>query len=99
MKHELLYKISTLLPLLLFVGSFAQAADSLNAYNWGEYVAETTIPDFEKEFDVKVTYDNYDSMESVDAKMLAGHSGYDVVNHSGFFDCPFDQGRNSNGAG
>ncbi len=61
----------------------AFAAGTLNVYNWAEYIGETTIEDFEKEFDVKVTYDNYDSVETADAKLLAGGSGYDVVSHSG----------------
>ena len=59
------------------------AAGTLNVYNWAEYIGETTIADFEKEFGIKVTYDNYDSVETADAKLLAGSSGYDVVSHSG----------------
>jgi putrescine transport system substrate-binding protein len=59
------------------------AAGELKVYNWAEYIGEETIANFEKEFDVKVTYDNYDSVETADAKLLAGGSGYDVVSHSG----------------
>jgi putrescine transport system substrate-binding protein len=59
------------------------AEGTLNVYNWAEYIGETTISDFEKEFDVKVTYDNYDSVETADAKLLAGNTGYDVVSHAG----------------
>lgn len=55
----------------------------LNVYNWGEYIAEDTIANFEKEFGVEVTYDNYDSVETAHAKLLAGGSGYDVVLHAG----------------
>ena len=58
------------------------AEGTLNAYNWAEYIGETTIADFEKEFDIKVTYDHYDSVETADAKLLAGNTGYDVVSHS-----------------
>lgn len=61
----------------------ASAAGVLNVTNWGEYIGEDTIANFEKEFDIKVTYDAYDSQESVDAKLLAGNSGYDVVSHAG----------------
>lgn len=64
-------------------GQAALAAGTLNVYNWGEYIGEETIANFEKEFDIKVTYDNYDSVETADAKLLAGNSGYDVVSHSG----------------
>ena len=60
----------------------ASAEGTLNVYNWAEYIGEETIANFEKEFDIKVTYDNYDSVETADAKLLAGSSGYDVVSHS-----------------
>ena len=67
---------------LMFGASTAYAAGVLNVTNWAEYIAEDTIANFEKEFDVKVTYDNYDSEESIQSKLLAGSSGYDVVSHS-----------------
>ncbi|MGY8863850.1 MAG: ABC transporter substrate-binding protein, partial [Pseudomonadales bacterium] len=67
---------------LLFGASTGHAAGVLNVTNWAEYIAEDTIANFEKEFDVKVTYDNYDSEESIQSKLLAGSSGYDVVSHS-----------------
>ena len=61
----------------------ASAEGTLNVYNWAEYIGEETIANFEKEFDIKVTYDNYDSVETADAKLLSGSTGYDVVSHSG----------------
>ena len=68
----------------LIVGSGAViAAGELNVTNWAEYIAEDTIENFAKEFDVKVTYDTYDSVEAIDAKLLAGNSGYDLVTHAG----------------
>ena len=48
-----------------------------------EYIGEETIANFEKEYGIKVIYDAYDSAEAIDAKLLAGSSGYDVVSHSG----------------
>ncbi len=60
----------------------AQAAGTLNVTNWAEYIGEETIANFEKEFDIKVTYDVYDSVEAIDSKLLAGNSGYDVVSHA-----------------
>ena len=67
---------------LAFAAGPLSAAGTLNVYNWAEYIGEETISNFEKEFDVEVTYDNYDSVETADAKLLAGNSGYDVVSHS-----------------
>ena len=51
----------------------------LNVYNWSDYVAPDTIANFEKETGIKVTYDVYDSNEILEAKLIAGSSGYDVV--------------------
>ncbi len=65
------------------ISGAASAQDRvLNVTNWGEYIAEDTIANFEAEYDIKVVYDLYDSAEAIDAKLLAGSSGYDVVSHS-----------------
>ncbi len=48
-------------------------------YNWEEYIHPDTIPDFEKEFGVKVIYDTYPGNEQLLAKLQAGGSRYDVV--------------------
>jgi putrescine transport system substrate-binding protein len=58
----------------------AQAADDvLNVYNWSDYIAKDTIPNFQKETGTHVKYDNYDSDDTLQAKLLAGSSGYDIV--------------------
>ena len=51
----------------------------LNVYNWGDYIADDTIRNFEKETGIKVRYDLFDSNEALHAKLVAGMSGYDVV--------------------
>jgi len=60
-------------------GDPAQDGKVLNVYNYSDYIAEATIPDFEKQTSIKVTYDVFDSDEMVETKLLAGNSGYDVV--------------------
>jgi len=72
---------------LLGTGAVAQDAprDSeavVNVYNWADYIAPDTVARFEKETGIRVNYDEYDSSETVEAKLLAGHSGYDVVMHA-----------------
>jgi putrescine transport system substrate-binding protein len=62
--------------------SWAQST-SLNVYNWSDYIGETTIADFEAATGISVVYDLYASAEEMQAKMLAGSTGYDVVIHSG----------------
>ncbi|MCO4759591.1 MAG: extracellular solute-binding protein, partial [Oceanospirillaceae bacterium] len=62
-----------------------QAEEVLNFYNWSDYIAEETIARFEKETGIKVVYDVYDSNETLEAKLLAGNSGYDLVVPSSHF--------------
>jgi spermidine/putrescine transport system substrate-binding protein len=56
----------------------------LHIYNWSDYIAEDTVPNFEKEFGVKVTYDTYESNEEMVAKLQAGATGYDIIVPSGY---------------
>jgi putrescine transport system substrate-binding protein len=65
--------------------ALAQEEAVLNVYNWSDYIAEDTIANFEAETGIKVNYDVYDNNEIVDAKLLAGNSGYDIVVPSGNF--------------
>ena len=58
----------------------ASAKDTqLNVYNWSDYIAKDTIPNFTKETGVKVKYDNYNSDDTLQAKLLTGNSGYNIV--------------------
>ena len=52
---------------------------TLNFYNWTDYIAEDTIPNFQKETGIKVTYDNYSSNDELFAKLSAGSTGYDII--------------------
>ncbi|RMN67683.1 Putrescine-binding periplasmic protein [Pseudomonas syringae] len=72
----------TLLALSLMgvVATAAQADDKvLHVYNWSDYIAPDTVAKFEKESGIKVVYDVFDSNETLEAKLLAGKSGYDIV--------------------
>lgn len=61
-------------------GVFAAEEEKvLNVYNWSDYIAEDTLTRFEAETGIKVNYDVYDANEKLEAKLLAGNSGYDVV--------------------
>jgi spermidine/putrescine transport system substrate-binding protein len=55
------------------------AAPRLNVYNWSDYVAPRTIPDFEREFGVRVRYGTYESNQEMIAKVMSGNSGWDVI--------------------
>ena len=53
--------------------------NEIHVYNWSDYIAEDTVAKFEAATGIKVVYDVYDSNEVLEAKLLAGSSGYDVV--------------------
>jgi putrescine transport system substrate-binding protein len=59
----------------------ARAAEDkvLNIYNWSDYIAADTVTRFEAETGIKVNYDVYDANETLETKLMAGESGYDLV--------------------
>jgi len=71
----------SLLIIVVAASGVARAEDDkvLNIYNWSDYIADDTVSRFEAETGIKVHYDVYDSNEVLEAKLLAGHSGYDLV--------------------
>ncbi|QJQ98550.1 polyamine ABC transporter substrate-binding protein [Halomonas sp. PGE1] len=56
-----------------------QAAGEVRIYNWSDYIAPDTLEKFTEATGIEVIYDVYDSNEVLDAALLAGRSGYDVV--------------------
>ena len=71
-------RIAALVLAMLPGAALAEEA-RLNVYNWSDYIAPDTIPKFEAETGIKVAYDVYDGNEVLEAKLLAGRSGYDIV--------------------
>jgi putrescine transport system substrate-binding protein len=63
----------------------AQTKRVVNVYNWSDYIAPTVVEDFSKESGIKVHYDTFDSNDTLEAKLLAGKSGYDVVVPTAYF--------------
>ncbi|MFC5698792.1 extracellular solute-binding protein [Pseudomonas sp. GCM10022186] len=52
---------------------------TLRLYNWADYFAEDTLANFTKETGIQVIYDVMDGSETLEAKMMSGHSGYDLI--------------------
>src|SRR5271165_2023943 len=68
------------LILLLLIGFPARAQERVvNIYNWTDYIDQSVLADFARETGIKVRYDVFDSLETLEARLLAGHSGYDIV--------------------
>jgi putrescine transport system substrate-binding protein len=57
----------------------AAEENTVNVYNWSDYIAEDTVAKFEADSGIKVRYDVFDSNEILEAKLLTGSTGYDVV--------------------
>src|SRR6201993_3402406 len=74
---------------VLALGLLAPAASAqervVNVYNWSDYIDPAVIEAFTKETGIKVQYDTFDANETLEAKLLAGNSGYDVVVPTGYF--------------
>jgi putrescine transport system substrate-binding protein len=56
-----------------------KSEEVLNVYNWSDYIAPDTVKNFEAKYGIKVNYDVFDANEVVQTKLLAGHTGYDIV--------------------
>ncbi|MFO7339286.1 MAG: polyamine ABC transporter substrate-binding protein [Lysobacteraceae bacterium] len=54
-------------------------AGELHVYNWSDYIAEDIVPGFERQTGIRVNYAVFDSNEVLEAKLLAGSTGFDVV--------------------
>jgi putrescine transport system substrate-binding protein len=79
---------ATALIVVHLAGSFpagAQQRRVVNFYNWSDYVDPSVLDDFTKRTGITVRYDTFDSSDTLEAKLLAGQSGYDVVVPTGYF--------------
>jgi putrescine transport system substrate-binding protein len=73
-----------LMLLCLTAATLADAAEEklLYVYNWTDFIGPDTIAQFEKRTGIKVVYDVYDAEETMEARLLAGDPGYDLVSAS-----------------
>jgi putrescine transport system substrate-binding protein len=78
-------KTAALVALSAAMAFSAEAAD-LNVWNWSDYIGANTVKDFIKATGLtKTNYAVFDSNEMVEARLLSGHSGFDVVNTPSYY--------------
>src|SRR5882757_7997857 len=85
MAYRRIRMMSALLLLCTAVGAAHAASPEekrLFIYNWADFIGPETVAKFEKLTGIKVTYDVYDAEETMEARLMAGSSGYDVVGAS-----------------
>ncbi len=75
-----------MVALIAGLWSQARAEDRVvNFYNWSNYIAPGVLEDFTRETGIKVVYDTFDANETLETRLLAGKSGYDVVVPTAYF--------------
>lgn len=72
-------------------GCSRRSQNRLNVFNWSDYVAADTIPNFEREFSTTVRYGVFESAEEMLARVMSGNSGWDVVFPSNSFVQPMQE--------
>ena len=78
--------VAALAAILVAVALPARAQQrTVNFYNWSNYVAPGVLEDFTRETGIKVVYDTFDANETLETRLLAGKSGYDVVVPTAYF--------------
>ena len=77
--------LAGLVAAALAVPSVQAAAREVKVYNWSDYIGETTLADFKTATGITALYDVFDSNETLEGKLLAGRSGYDLVVPSNHF--------------
>ncbi len=77
--------LAALVAAVLALGSPARAERLVNVFNWSDYIDPKVLEDFTRDTGIKVTYDTFDSNEVLEARLLTGRTGYDVVVPSATF--------------
>jgi putrescine transport system substrate-binding protein len=76
----------TIVAALVVLAPSAKAEEhTVNFYNWSNYMAPGVLEDFTRETGIKVVYDTFDANETLETRLLAGKSGYDVVVPTAYF--------------
>jgi putrescine transport system substrate-binding protein len=72
-------RLLPLLALLLMAVPAVAQERVLNVYNWSDYIDPDVVARFTRESGIRVRYDVYDSLETLEGRLSAGRSGYDIV--------------------
>jgi putrescine transport system substrate-binding protein len=78
--------LAAMMAALAAVSSPARAQErTVNFYNWSNYMAPGVLEQFTKETGIKVVYDTFDANETLETRLMAGKSGYNVVVPTAYF--------------
>src|ERR1700757_4267884 len=82
---QVLAAAAIMIAAVLLPGATRAEERTVNFYNWSNYIARGVLEDFTKETGIKVVYDTFDANETLETRLLAGKSGYDVVVPTAYF--------------
>src|SRR5262245_39464979 len=85
MRQSIFLFVALILALAAAAPATAQSERVVNVYNWSDYIDSKVLEDFTKETGIKVQYDTFDANETLETKLLAGKSGYDIVVPTAYF--------------
>lgn len=78
MLRKLLGGIILATSVVLGAGVSAQQQE-LRIFNWSDYIDPAVLEEFTRETGIRVVYDTFDQMETVETRLLAGRTGYDLI--------------------
>ena len=78
-RTKIVLMLLSLAMLSLGLSGCKQDKPTLYVYNWGDYIDETILGEFEKETGIKVVYDSYATNEDMYVKIKSGGGSYDVI--------------------
>jgi putrescine transport system substrate-binding protein len=84
-RHRTRFVVGFAAVLALLSPSAKAEERTVNFYNWSNYMAPGVLEDFTRETGIKVVYDTFDANETLETRLLAGNSGYDVVVPTAYF--------------
>ena len=80
MNRRLLFAIAVLVVLaVIFIIMRGEKKPALYVYNWGDYIDESVLDQFEEKYSVRVVYDMFSTNEDMYVKVTSGGSKYDVL--------------------
>jgi len=85
MRGRICFHIPLVAALALLSPSVKAEQRTVNFYNWSNYMAPGVLEDFTRETGIKVVYDTFDANETLETRLMAGKSGYDVVVPTAYF--------------
>ncbi len=71
--------LAIIMVLSVLAGCSSGKRETLTVYNWADYIDESVLKEFEKEYGVKIIYETFSTNEDMYVKLKSGGASYDVL--------------------